>query len=172
MKTYFIVAQADTDSDGYLKSTAIFCDNDGNTELYVSAEEARESIARTVAEFADVMSSLSFNDSLVPIDLDAACETGLVQEVIKGIKAETLKMFGLASGTARREHTPSRRSPSSPIPFGGFLFFNFCPCPTVFPMSPEIGDPVEHRVGTVAKWGPECYIWDTFSQRRHQWNTI
>lgn len=27
-------------------------------------------------------------------------------------------------------------------------------------MSPEIGDPVEHRVGTVAKWGPECYIWD------------
>ena len=34
------------------------------------------------------MSSLSFNDSLVPIDLDAACETGLVQEVIKGIKAE------------------------------------------------------------------------------------
>ena len=27
-------------------------------------------------------------------------------------------------------------------------------------MSPEIGDPVEHRVGTVAKWGSECYIWD------------
>ena len=27
-------------------------------------------------------------------------------------------------------------------------------------MSPEIGDPVEHRVDTVAKWGPECYIWD------------
>lgn len=27
-------------------------------------------------------------------------------------------------------------------------------------MSPEIGDPVEHRVGTVAKWGQECYIWD------------
>ena len=41
-----------------------------------------------MAEFADVMSSLSFNDSLVPIDLDAACETGLAQEVIKGIKAE------------------------------------------------------------------------------------
>ena len=41
-----------------------------------------------MAEFADVMSSLSFNDSLVPIDLDAACVTGLGQEVIKGIKAE------------------------------------------------------------------------------------
>ena len=30
----------------------------------------------------------------------------------------------------------------------------------MFPVSPEIGDPVEHRVGTVAKWGQECYIWD------------
>ena len=27
-------------------------------------------------------------------------------------------------------------------------------------MSPEIGDPVEHRVATVAKWGQVCYIWD------------
>ena len=98
MKTYFIVAQADTDSEGYLKNTAIFCDNDGNTELYVSAEEARESIARTVAEFADVMSSLSFNDSLVPIDLDAARETGLVQEVIKGIKAEDAQDVWISFG--------------------------------------------------------------------------
>ena len=88
MKTYFIVAQADTDSEGYLKNSTILCDKDGNTELYISAEEARESIARTVAEFADVMSALSFNDSLASIDLDAARETGLVQEVIKGIKAE------------------------------------------------------------------------------------
>lgn len=75
MKTYFIVAQADTDSEGYLKNSTILCDKDGNTELYVSAEEARESIAREVAKYADVMSSLSFNDSLVPIDLDAACES-------------------------------------------------------------------------------------------------
>lgn len=54
MKTYFTVSQADTDSDGYLKNSTILCDKDGNTELYISAEEARESIARTVAEFADV----------------------------------------------------------------------------------------------------------------------
>lgn len=88
MKTYFIVAQADTDSEGYLKNTGFFCDTDGNTELYVSAEEARESIARKVAEFADVIAALSFNDSLESIDLNAACETGLTQEVIKGIEAE------------------------------------------------------------------------------------
>lgn len=98
MKTYFIVAQADTDSEGYLKNSTILCDKDGNTELYVSAEEARESIARTVAEFADVMSSLSFNDSLVPIDLDAACETGLAQEVIKGIKAEDAQDVWISFG--------------------------------------------------------------------------
>jgi hypothetical protein len=88
MKTYFIIAQADTDSEGYLKNSAIFCDNNGNTELYVSAEEARESIAREVAEFADVITALSFNDSLVPIDLKSAREAGLAQEVIKGINAE------------------------------------------------------------------------------------
>ena len=88
MKTYFIVVQADTGSDGYLQNSAIFCDNDGNTELYISAEEARESIAREVAKYADVISSLSFNDSDATINIEAACETGLIQEVIKGIKAE------------------------------------------------------------------------------------
>lgn len=88
MKTYFIVARADTDSEGYLKNSAIFCDNDGNTELYISAEEARESIAREVAKYADVISSLSFNDSDATINIEAACETGLIQEVIKGINAE------------------------------------------------------------------------------------
>lgn len=88
MKTYFIVVQADTDSEGYLKNSAIFCDDNGNTELYVSAEEARESIAREVAIYADVISSLSFNDSGFTINIDAACETGLAQEVIKGLEAE------------------------------------------------------------------------------------
>lgn len=88
MKTYFIVVQADTGSDGYLQNSTIFCDNGGNTELYISAEEARESIAREVAKYADVMSSLSFNDSEETINIEAACETGLMQEVIKGIKAE------------------------------------------------------------------------------------
>ena len=88
MKTYYIVAQADTDSEDILQRSAIFCDGDGNTELYVSAEEARESIARKVAEFADVITDLSFNDSPGSIDLNAACETGLTQEVIKGIEAE------------------------------------------------------------------------------------
>lgn len=98
MKTYFIVAQSDTDSEGYLKNTAIFCDNDGNTELYISAEEARESIAHEVAKYADVMSSLSFNDSEETINIEAACETGLVQEVIKGIKAEDAQDVWISFG--------------------------------------------------------------------------
>ena len=160
MKTYFIVAQADTDSEGYLKNSTILCDKDGNTELYVSAEEARESIARTVAEFADVMSALSFNDSLVPIDLDAACETGLVQEVIKGIKAEDAQDVWIRFGDGSQRTYTIKALTLESNPLRGIFIFNFCPCPTVFPVSPEIGDPVEHRVGTVAKWGPECYIWD------------
>ena len=88
MKTYFIIAQADTDSEDILQRSAIFCDGDGNTELYVSAEEARESIARKVAEFADVITALSFNDSDETINIDDVYETGLTQEVIKGIEAE------------------------------------------------------------------------------------
>lgn len=98
MKTYFIIAQADTDSEDILQRSTILCDKDGNTELYISAEEARESIARTVAEFADVISALSFNDSLASIDLDAARETGLVQEVIKGIKAEDAQDVWISFG--------------------------------------------------------------------------
>lgn len=30
----------------------------------------------------------------------------------------------------------------------------------MFPMCPDDGHPRGHRVGTVAKWGQECYIWD------------
>lgn len=34
------------------------------------------------------------------------------------------------------------------------------------------GDPGGHRVGTVAKWGQKCYIWDTFSQKETNMNFI
>ena len=86
MTTYFIVVQADTGTDQYLQKSAIFCDNDGNTELYISAEEAREAIARDVANVADSISSLSFNDAEETLNVEKACETGLMQEVIKGIE--------------------------------------------------------------------------------------
>lgn len=97
MKTYFIVTQADTGSDGILQHSAIFCDNDGNTELYISAEEAREAIAREVEKYAVMLRSISFNDSDEIINVDDVFHetgliqeliTGLIQEVIKGIKAE------------------------------------------------------------------------------------
>lgn len=88
MKTYFIVTQADTGSDGILQHSAIFCDCNGNTELYISAEEAREAIAREVERYAVVLRSISFNDSDENINVDDVYEAGLIQEVIKGIKAE------------------------------------------------------------------------------------
>lgn len=86
MKTYFIVVQADCGADQYLQHSAIFCDKDGNTELYINAEEAREAIARDVANVIDSVSSLSFNDSEETINIDNACETGIVEAVIKGIE--------------------------------------------------------------------------------------
>ena len=86
MTTYFIVVQADTGTDQYLQKSAIFCDNDGNTELYISAEEAREAIARDVANVADSISSLSFNDAWEIMNVEKACETWLMQEIINGIE--------------------------------------------------------------------------------------
>ena len=86
MKTYFIVVQADCGTDQYLQQSAIFCDKDGNTELYINAEEAREAIARDVAKVIDSVSSLSFNDSEETINIDNACETGIVEAVIKCIE--------------------------------------------------------------------------------------
>lgn len=87
MNTYFIVVQADSGTDQYLQKSAIFCDRDGNTELYISAEEAREAIARDVAKVADSISSLSLNDSEETINVETACKEGrLMQEIIKGIE--------------------------------------------------------------------------------------
>ena len=50
MTNYYIVTQADVDAEGHIGSnTAVFTDEDGNTELYINAEEAREAIANEVA---------------------------------------------------------------------------------------------------------------------------
>ena len=86
MKTYYIVVQADCGTDQCLQHSAIFCDKDGNTELYINAEEAREAIARDVANVIDSVLSLSFIDSEDIINIDNACETGIVEAVIKGIE--------------------------------------------------------------------------------------
>jgi hypothetical protein len=48
----YMVAQADTDYDGRNTSVSLFSDSDGNTNIYASAEEAREEIAKEVERIA------------------------------------------------------------------------------------------------------------------------
>ena len=101
MKTYFIVVQADCGIDDYLQNSTIFCDDNGNTELYINAEEAREAIARDVAKLVDVVSSLAFNDVDDPINIDKACDTGIIEAVIKGMWIEVY-ISSLTSLSLRR----------------------------------------------------------------------
>lgn len=63
MKTYYIVTQADTDENGHFQyATGVFQDDDGNTELYINAEEARESLAKDVAEMCKDGNAFVVND--------------------------------------------------------------------------------------------------------------
>jgi hypothetical protein len=48
----YMVAQADTDDEGRNPSVSLFSDSDGNTNIYASAEEAREEIAKEVERIA------------------------------------------------------------------------------------------------------------------------
>jgi hypothetical protein len=48
----YMVAQADTDEEGRNTSVSLFSDNDGNTNIYASAEEAREEIAKEIERIA------------------------------------------------------------------------------------------------------------------------
>ena len=64
MQTYFIVTQADTNENGHIQyATGVFSDDAGNTELYINAEEARESIANDVANMVgDGSLDVAIND--------------------------------------------------------------------------------------------------------------
>lgn len=48
----YMVAQADTDDEGRNPSVSLFSDSDGNTNIYASAEEAREEIAKEIERIA------------------------------------------------------------------------------------------------------------------------
>lgn len=67
MKTYYIVTQADTDENGHIQyATGVFSDANGNTELYINAEEAREAIAQDVANMVgDGSLDVAVNDEEV-----------------------------------------------------------------------------------------------------------
>jgi hypothetical protein len=48
----YMVAQAVTDGDRRDTSVSLFSDSDGNTNIYASAEEAREEIAKEIERIA------------------------------------------------------------------------------------------------------------------------
>lgn len=48
----YMVAQADTDDEGRNPSVSLFTDDAGNTNIYASAEEAREEIAKEIERIA------------------------------------------------------------------------------------------------------------------------
>lgn len=63
MRKYYIVTQADLSDNGhFMEPTGVFQDDDGNTELYISAEEARESLAKDVAEMCKEGNAFAVND--------------------------------------------------------------------------------------------------------------
>lgn len=63
MRKYYIVTQADISENGhFMKPTGVFQDDDGNTELYINAEEARESLAKEVAEMCKEGNVFAVND--------------------------------------------------------------------------------------------------------------
>ena len=63
MQKYYIVTQADTDENGHFQyANGVFQDDDGNTELYINAEEARESLAKDVAEMCKEGNAFAVND--------------------------------------------------------------------------------------------------------------
>lgn len=63
MRKYYIVTQADISDNGhFMEPTGVFQDEDGNTELYINAEEARESLAKDVAEMCKDGEDFALND--------------------------------------------------------------------------------------------------------------
>ena len=71
MRKYYIVTQADISDNGhFMEPTGVFQDDDGNTELYINAEEARESLAKDVAEMCKEGNAFAVND-----DEEVAFET-------------------------------------------------------------------------------------------------
>lgn len=98
MNTYFIVVQADTDANNMLTDSAIFSNDDGNTELYINAEEAREAIARDAESAADAISELGFNGSYNQVEVDSVCKSGFIEAIIKGIEPEDGQFLWLSFG--------------------------------------------------------------------------
>ena len=81
------MTQADISDNGhFMEPTGVFQDDDGNTELYINAEEARESLAKDVAEMCKEGNAFAVNDGE-----EVAFETWkeVYEYVMKNLEAES-----------------------------------------------------------------------------------
>jgi hypothetical protein len=86
MTKYYIVTQADTDANGDFEyPVGIFADDDGNTQLCINAEEARQLIAEELAEMCETKIPFSLNDGeAVEFDL----KSKIIEYVLQNMKPE------------------------------------------------------------------------------------
>jgi hypothetical protein len=86
MQKYYVVAQSDTDENGKLVyPNRLFTDGAGVPQLYISAEEAREEIARDVANCCAMGTRFAINDTA---EYTEKSWTDAYQRVIKEMKPE------------------------------------------------------------------------------------
>ena len=91
MKKYYIVTQADTDDNGDISSpVGIFADENGDTQLFINAEEARQHIAEELAVMCEPSGRISgrefsLNDGdVVAFDLGSK----IIEYVLQNMKPE------------------------------------------------------------------------------------
>jgi hypothetical protein len=86
MTKYYIVTQADTDSNGdFEMPTGIFADDDGNTQLCINAEEARQLIAEDLANMCDPNVPFSLNGGEV---VAFHIKSKIIEYVLQNMKPE------------------------------------------------------------------------------------
>ena len=86
----YMVAQADSDEEGRNPSVALFSDNDGNTNIYASAEEAREEIAKEIERIARDDAEIDHSDvSFGNPQFEDDPEKDFYPNVLKRMPAET-----------------------------------------------------------------------------------
>ena len=95
MRKYYIVTQADISDNGHFEPTGLFQDDDGNTELYINAEEARESLAKEVAKMCEDGEDFALND-----EAEVHFETWkeVYEYVMKNLKPEAYQMVEIIWG--------------------------------------------------------------------------
>lgn len=114
MNTYFVVTQADIEENGhFLYPNAIFSDDNGNTQLCINGEEARQLLAEDVAEMCSNGTSFAINDgeyvTFDPVDYEGeedVLRIKIIEYVLQNMKPESGQYAEISfSGGNKRNYT-------------------------------------------------------------------